>query len=65
MLRREQHRTHWVLWLDAPATRNALTADMVQAMRDALTDIADQPTVRAVVLRGVGGHFCAGVAIMC
>jgi isohexenylglutaconyl-CoA hydratase len=33
---------------------------MVQAMRDALTDIADHPTVRAVVLRGVGGHFCAG-----
>jgi isohexenylglutaconyl-CoA hydratase len=60
MLKREQHPTHWLLWLDAPSTRNALTADMVQGMRNALTDIADHTTVRAVVLRGVGGHFCAG-----
>lgn len=60
MLRREQHHTHWVLWLDAPSTRNALTADMVQALHDALTDTAKQPELRAVVLRGVGGHFCAG-----
>ncbi len=60
MLKLEQHLTHWVMWLDAPSTRNALTADMVQAMRDALTAIADHPHLRAVVLRGVGGHFCAG-----
>ncbi|MBU6368588.1 MAG: enoyl-CoA hydratase/isomerase family protein [Burkholderiales bacterium] len=60
MLRREQHLTHWVLWLDAPTTRNALTADMVQAIHDALTETAEHPGLRAVVLRGVGGHFCAG-----
>ena len=46
--------------LDAPATRNALTDAMVAALRDAVAHAESQPGVRALVLRGAGGSFCAG-----
>lgn len=48
------------LTLDAPATRNALTDDMVKALAAALDEAGGRPELRAVVLRGAGGHFCAG-----
>lgn len=60
MLRTERDGPWWVLWLDAPASRNALTDEMVSGLRQALTDAAQDPTVRAVLLRGAGGTFCAG-----
>lgn len=60
MLRIEMHPTHWVIWLDAPHTRNALSIEMVQAMRDMLQHISLHPQLRALVLRGADGHFCSG-----
>lgn len=60
MLRIEMHPTHWVIWLDAPHTRNALSIEMVQAMRDTLQHISLHPQLRALVLRGADGHFCSG-----
>ena len=60
MIRVDKHPTHWTLWLDAPATRNALTADMVQTIHTTVHSMASDTTVRALVLRGAGGHFCAG-----
>jgi enoyl-CoA hydratase len=48
------------LSLDAPTTRNALSEALVAALDDALTDCADDPGVRAVVLTHTGGTFCAG-----
>ncbi|MCE2917993.1 MAG: enoyl-CoA hydratase-related protein [Rubrivivax sp.] len=48
------------LWLDRPAQRNALSLDLVQALRDALAAAEGDGTTRIVVLRGRGGHFCAG-----
>lgn len=60
MLRIERDGPWWVLWLDAPASRNALTDEMVSGLRQALSDAAQDPTVRAVLLRGAGGTFCAG-----
>ena len=60
MIRVDKHPTHWTLWLDAPATRNALTADMVQTIHTTVHSMASNATVRALVLRGAGGHFCAG-----
>ncbi|QNP72025.1 enoyl-CoA hydratase family protein [Streptomyces roseirectus] len=48
------------LSLDAAATRNALSADLVGALTDALADCAKDPGVRAVVLTHSGGTFCAG-----
>ena len=46
--------------LDAPATRNALSDAMVAGLDDALALAESQPAVRALVIRGAGGTFCAG-----
>ena len=48
------------LWLDRPQSRNALSQDMVREMAAAFAAIAEDRTVRIVVLRGAGGTFCAG-----
>jgi enoyl-CoA hydratase/carnithine racemase len=47
-----------VITLDRPQRRNALDIDMWRALRAAAAQAAD---VRAVVVTGVGGHFCAGM----
>jgi len=49
-----------ILTLNAPATRNALNDAMVQVLGEALAEAARIENLRAVVLRGAGGHFCAG-----
>jgi acrylyl-CoA reductase (NADPH)/3-hydroxypropionyl-CoA dehydratase/3-hydroxypropionyl-CoA synthetase len=51
------------LTLARPAARNALTLDMVERLHAALDRIEADPTVRLVVLRGEGDHFCAGADI--
>lgn len=48
------------LTLDAPATRNALSAHLVRDLAAALTDCGKDPDVRAVVLTHTGSTFCAG-----
>ncbi|GAB4036638.1 MAG: isohexenylglutaconyl-CoA hydratase [Rubrivivax sp.] len=48
------------LTLNRPAQRNPLSVAMVQALREALAAAEAGGTVRVVVLRGAGGHFCAG-----
>lgn len=47
--------------LNRPESRNAMTATMVNELRT-VTEAAsaDGSGVRAIVLRGAGGHFCAG-----
>lgn len=49
-----------VVRINRPERRNALTAAIKVALRDALVAVASDDTVRAVVLAGKGGHFCAG-----
>lgn len=46
--------------LNMPAKRNALTAELVTALSVALDQIAADRSVRAVLLTGSGGAFCAG-----
>ncbi|HSE95862.1 MAG TPA: enoyl-CoA hydratase [Methylomirabilota bacterium] len=46
--------------LNRPQARNALDLTMRQALDDALAQLADDPAVRVLVLRGAGEHFCAG-----
>jgi isohexenylglutaconyl-CoA hydratase len=46
--------------LDAPATRNALTDDMVSALARAIALAESRASVRALVIRGAGGTFCSG-----
>ncbi|MFS4094799.1 enoyl-CoA hydratase family protein [Streptomyces sp. AF1A] len=48
------------LSLDAVDTRNALSAALVTALADALTDCGKDPEVRAVVLTHTGTTFSAG-----
>ncbi|GAB2712736.1 enoyl-CoA hydratase/isomerase family protein [Streptomyces bullii] len=46
-----------------PAKRNAMTAAMWRALPPLLEGLADDPAVRALVLTGEGGTFCAGADI--
>ena len=51
------------LWLNRPAKRNAMTLDMWVGVGDACRSLAGDAAVRLLVVRGVGGHFCAGTDI--
>jgi isohexenylglutaconyl-CoA hydratase len=46
--------------LNRSDSRNAMSLAMVHELADVFTRIADDEAVRIVVLRGAGGHFCAG-----
>lgn len=46
--------------LNRPRSRNAMTMAMVRELRTVLADAKQAGDVRVLVLRGAGGHFCAG-----
>jgi 2-(1,2-epoxy-1,2-dihydrophenyl)acetyl-CoA isomerase len=46
--------------LNRPDKRNALTTELKVALRDALEEVADDTSVRAVVLASSGKAFCVG-----
>ncbi|MFC5995020.1 enoyl-CoA hydratase/isomerase family protein [Pseudonocardia hispaniensis] len=46
------------LVLNRPQARNAITLSLATALRDGLSAAADRADV--IVIRGAGGHFCAG-----
>ncbi len=46
--------------LNRPDSRNAMSLQMVAELRAVLAAVRDDRTVRALVLSGAGGHFCAG-----
>ena len=48
------------LRLDRPEKLNALNAELVTALHDALRGIESDPDCRVVLLSGAGRHFCAG-----
>ena len=48
------------LTMNRPEARNALTPEMMTALREALPRLAADGSVRAVVLTGAGNAFCAG-----
>ncbi len=49
-----------VLTLNRPASRNALSGEMLEAMIAALAEIADDNAVRAVILAAAGPAYCSG-----
>src|SRR5437867_2186759 len=51
------------LTLGRPAARNALTLEMIEALHSELDRIEGDPSIRMVVLRGEGEHFCAGADV--
>ncbi|SEO59420.1 enoyl-CoA hydratase/isomerase family protein [Pseudomonas sp. ok266] len=46
--------------LHRPDSRNAMSLQMVAELRTVLAAVRDDRAVRALVLSGAGGHFCAG-----
>jgi enoyl-CoA hydratase/carnithine racemase len=52
------------LTLNRPAQRNAMTWEMVGAMRECLVEAGSDPGVGAVVLQGAGERaFCSGSSL--
>ncbi|WP_127506136.1 enoyl-CoA hydratase/isomerase family protein [Actinoplanes solisilvae] len=51
------------LTLDRPAKRNALDRPMLESLLDVTSDLERRGDIRAVVVRGAGGTFCAGADI--
>jgi 2-(1,2-epoxy-1,2-dihydrophenyl)acetyl-CoA isomerase len=49
-----------VITINRPEARNALTRQVIRGLTEALRSAAADADVRAVVLTGAGGHFCAG-----
>jgi enoyl-CoA hydratase/carnithine racemase len=49
-----------VVSLNAPGRRNALTVEMAAALVAVCDEIERDRSIGAVVIRGEGGHFCAG-----
>ncbi len=49
-----------ILTLNMPKTINALSEEMMAALSDSLDQIANDRSVKAVILRSAGDHFCAG-----
>ncbi len=56
----ERHGDVLVLTISDPPTRNTLSAQVIAAGIEALGVSETHRDVRALVLRGAGGHFCAG-----
>ncbi len=48
------------LRLNRPEVRNAMSREMVEALQGGLAAAVADEAVRVVVIRGAGGHFCAG-----
>lgn len=47
--------------LNRPARRNAIGGGMGEALDELIGELRGHATARIVVLRGAGGHFCAGL----
>ncbi|TBU75725.1 gamma-carboxygeranoyl-CoA hydratase [Pseudomonas daroniae] len=48
------------LWLNRPDKHNAFNAEMIAELIQALRQVAADDSLRFLVLRGQGRHFCAG-----
>ena len=59
----ERHGTVSIVIMNNPAGRNALDLDMRRALLAAFHDLAQDDSVRAVVLTGAGDAFCAGADV--
>lgn len=55
-----RHGATAVLAMDRPDQRNALSLEMREAFARALPELREDDGIKAVILTGSGGHFCAG-----
>lgn len=56
----QQHGAVLYVTLNRSEQRNAMSAQMLNELIGVFSQIKDDLSIRAVVLRGAGGHFCAG-----
>jgi 2-(1,2-epoxy-1,2-dihydrophenyl)acetyl-CoA isomerase len=49
-----------IVTMNRPEARNALTREVIRGVTEAFQEAGKDDGVRAVVLTGAGGHFCAG-----
>lgn len=59
----ERHNGVLHITLNRPDSRNAMSLQMVAELRAVLVAVRDDRQVRALVIGGAGGHFCAGADI--
>ena len=48
------------VWLNRPQAKNALSGEMTEELSATFSAVHDDRSIRAIVLRGKGGVFCAG-----
>src|SRR5579863_5398413 len=61
ILKTERRSGYTIFTLNRPEKRNALNQPLIEALNAALVSVESDKETRAVVLRGEGGHFCAGI----
>jgi enoyl-CoA hydratase len=60
MIRTARHGDVHLITLDRPDRRNAVDGPMAEALAEAVGEAERDEEVRAIVLTGAGGTFCAG-----
>jgi len=55
-----QHGEITTLTLNRPNKRNALDNNLIEALNQALIDIASNASIKLVIIDAQGPHFCAG-----
>jgi enoyl-CoA hydratase/carnithine racemase len=61
VLKVTRHPNYAVLTLNRPEKRNALNQPLIDAINDALVKFENDKEIRALLLRGEGSSFCAGI----
>src|SRR5258706_9337595 len=61
VLKVERHQNYATLTLNRPEKRNALNQPLIDAINSALAEFEKDKSIRALLLRGEGGSFCAGI----
>lgn len=56
----ERHGATAVMTMASPATRNAFSAEIREGLARGVATVRDDPSIRALVITGSGGCFCAG-----
>lgn len=59
----EQQDGTLTITLNRPQARNAMSVAMIRELLAVLAEAESDLSIRALVLRGAGGHFCAGADI--
>lgn len=51
------------IWLHRPEARNAFNPAMIEELMEAAAEVADNPAISLVILRGTNHQFCSGADI--